>query len=201
MLLNAFYLLLIGGFFYLVGRFAFDVLLRGFLPFLPSRPWVVGQIMNEVKLKNDSPVIIAFSTGRSGLVHSLEKEYPKAEITAVEPYLFAYLYSYFQASIRTTKIKVVYQPIHRVDVGRADFIYSHLYPDDMEGLGPKLKFECKPGCIVISTGFNIVHLKPKKSIPLPDRKGRLDWLSRNQRLFQSKKKKHKKEKKAFYYEI
>lgn len=186
---------------FFAGRFVFDVLLRGFLPFLPSRPWVVDQIMNELEVKKEDAVILAFSTGRSGLIHALEKRYPKARIIAIEPYLFAYWYSFFQASIRRTNIKVLHQKINRVDVRQADLIYSHLYPEDMEGLGPKLKFECKSGCQIISTGFNIVHLKPKKIIPLPDRKGRLDWLSKNQKLFQSKRKKHKKEKKAFYYEI
>lgn len=186
---------------YFIGRFLFDVLLRGFLPFVPSRPWVVDQIMNELIIPKEDATILAFSTGRSGLIQALEKRYPKATIIAYEPYLYAYWYSLFQSSLRNTKIKVRHEKVHRIDVSSADFIYSHLYPEDMEGLGPKLKFECQSACIIISTGFNIVHLKTKKIIPLPDRKGRFDWMSKNQKLFQAKRKKHKKEKKAFYYEI
>jgi hypothetical protein len=76
-----------------------------------------------------------------------------------------------------------------------------LDPDQIRGLGKKLKFECKPGTLIISTGFNIPYLTPSKIIDLPDRKGRYDFLTRNQNLFQSNRKKFKKEKKAYFYEI
>jgi hypothetical protein len=92
-------------------------------------------------------------------------------------------------------------PVYRVDVKDFDLIYCHLNPDELRDLGSKFKFECRPGTIIISTGFNIPYLNPSKVVPLEDRKGRLDFLSKNQKLFQSKAKKYKKEKKAYFYEI
>ena len=188
-------------FIYFLTRFSFALLLRGFVPMLPSRPWVVEEIMSELELKNDTPVIVAFSSGRSGLIHALEKKYPQAVLTGVEPHFFSYVVARVQTYLRFTRIKVIRQPVHRVDVKQADLVYSHLYPDDMRGLGKKLKFECRPDTIVVSTGFNIPDLAPAKIVDLPDRRGRLDWLSKNQKLFQRKSKKFKKEKKAFYYVI
>ncbi len=186
---------------YFITVFIFDLLLRGFAPFIPSRPWVIDEIMSELELGNKNKKFIALSTGRSGFMYALEKKYPEAEIIGIEPSFFPFLVSKLQVFLRHTNIKVYFKKIRYVDVRNADFVYSHLYPDKMEGLGPKLKFECKTGAKVVSTGFNIAHLKSYKIVELTDRKGRLDFLSKNQKLFQRRSKKYKKEKKAFFYEI
>lgn len=186
---------------YLLTKFLSDFLLRGFLPFLPSRPWVVKQILDELEIKQEKPKLLALSTGRSGFFHALEKKYPEATLVAVEPSFFPYVVSIVQSWFRRTKIKIKYKEAHRVNFKDFNFIYSHLYPDKMRGLGRKMKFDCRPGTQIVSTGFNYPSLTPRKVIPLPDQKGRLDWLSKNQKLFQSKRKKYKKEKKAFFYEV
>ena len=49
---------------YLFTIFLFDLLLRGFVPFITSRPWVVEQILNELEIPQSNPKMIAFSTGR-----------------------------------------------------------------------------------------------------------------------------------------
>ncbi len=192
-------IIVVAGYFFT--RFVFDVLLRGFAPILPSRPWVVEQIMRELSIEKPKPVFLALSTGRSGFFHALEKEFPDAAMVGIEPSLFPYIVARIQAMVRYTRIKIIRQPVHRVNVRQADFIYCHLYPDSMHGLGKKLKFECRPNTIILSAGFNIADLEIKKTIPLEDRRGKLDWLSKNQKLFQSKKKKYKKENKAFIYVI
>lgn len=181
--------------------FVFDLLLRGFCPFIPSRPWVVDQIMAELDFKNDQPYVIALSTGRSGLLKALEAKYPNGTFIGVQHKVFPFLVSKFQTWIRSTGIQVIFSPIHRVDVRRADLVYSHLDPEEMENLGRKVKFECKPDALVISTGFNIPHLNATWEVDLPDRPGKLGWLSKNQELFKSKYKKFKKEKKAYFYRI
>ena len=179
----------------------FDFLLRGFLPFIPSRPWVVEQLAREISLPDKEINIVAFSSGRSGFFHALGRKYPKAKMLGVESETFPFAVAWFQALIRSTSIKIVKQPIHRVDVSQADFIYIHLNPGQMQGLGKKLKFECRPDTVIISTGFNVPPLIPKKVIDLPDRRGRLDWLSKNQKLFTRKSKQFKKEKKAYLFFI
>ncbi len=187
---------------YFVLIFIFDLLLRGFCPFIPSRPWVVEQLMPEVKLNKERPIkVLAFSSGRSGFFYSLGIKYPNAQLFGYEQNLFPFLVARAQSFIRKTRIKVKKSAIHRTDVSDIDFIYCHLNPDKMRSLGKKLKFECRPGTKIVSTGFNIPYLTPSKIIELPDKEGRLNFLSKNQNLFQSKKKKFKKEKKAYFYEI
>lgn len=193
--------IIIFGIVYLVVIFLFDLLLRGFLPFIPSRPWVVSQLLNELKLPDKPIKMIAFSTGRSGFFHALESRYPKANLTGIEIKTFPYVVSRVQAILRHTRIKIIKQPVHRVNVRDADFIYCHLNPEEMRGIGKKFKFECRPDTIIVSTGFNVPPLQPRKIVDLPDRLGRMDWLSRNLKLFQRKAKKFKKEKKAFIYVI
>ena len=188
------------GYFILV--FIFDLLLRGFHPFIPSRPWVTEQLMPEIILKKNRPIeILAFSSGRSGFFYSLGSKYPKAKLFGYEQNLFPFLVAKVQAFIRQTDIEIKRSAVHRTDVSKVDFIYCHLYPDKMRDLGKKLKFECRSGTKIVSTGFNIPFLDPVKIIELPDKKGRFSFLSKNQNLFQSKRSKYKKEKKAFFYEI
>ncbi len=190
----------IPGYFILI--FIFDILLRGFYPFIPSRPWVVEQLMVEIELKEDRATkILAFSSGRSGFFHSLGQKYPKAELVGYEQNIFPFLVAKTQQFVRRTKMDIRKSLIHRTDVSQVDFIYCHLYPDKMRDLGKKLKFECKSGTKIVSTGFNIPFLNPVKIIELPDKAGRFNFLSKNQNLFQSKRKKFKKEKKAYFYEI
>ena len=200
-ILNIFIILIFFGIGYVLTRFIFDLLLRGFAPFIPSRPWVVSQILSELKIPQKKPKLYAFSSGRSGFFHVLEKRYPDATLIGIEPNLFPYIVAKVQTLIRKTKIKVIHRAVHRADIKDADFIYSHLYPDKMRGLGRKIKFECKTGTQIISTGFSFPFLNAKKFVDLPDRKGKLSFLSKNQKLFQRKSQLYKKEKKAFFYEI
>ena len=200
-----YYLTMFGTIFLIIGYFLtkiiFDLLLRGFTPFIPSRPWVVQELLNELDLPKEDAVCLAFSTGRSGFLHALEKEYPKIKLLANEHAMFPFLVSKLQALTRSTRIKIFHERIHRVNVKAVDFIYCHLNPEDLRGMGKKFKFECKPNTIIVSTGFNIPDLEPFKIIPLEDKKGKYNWLSKNQKLFQLKSKKYKKENKAFFYRI
>ena len=190
---------------YLLAQLFFDVLLRGFAPLIPSRPWVVNQILDNLKLKKYNKVY-AFGSGRSGFLHEFEKLFPKTKIIGVEYSLFHYIVARLQMLLRerldrSSSIKVIREDIRRVDVSDAEIVYSHLYPEHMDGFGRKLKFECKPGTLVISTGFFIPGLEPKKIINLDQRKGRLSWVSKSRDFFKSKRKKSIKENKVYFYEI
>jgi hypothetical protein len=186
---------------YFITIFIFDLLLRGFSPFITSRPWVVEQIIRELTFEKKKPIMVAFSSGRSGFFNTLQIKFPDAVFIGIESEFFPYVVAKVQSFLRRTKIRVKYQPIHRVNIKEADLIYCHLEPDELRELSSKFKFECKPGALVISTGFNIPYLDPIKVVPLEDRSGKYDFFSKNQNLFQSKYKKFKKEKKAYIYEI
>jgi len=101
---------------YFITVFIFDLLLRGFAPFIPSRPWVVDEILSELEIPQAQPKMLAFSCGRSGFFRALEKKYPEAELLGVEFSLFPYLVAKVQSLLRRTRIKIVKKSIHRVEV-------------------------------------------------------------------------------------
>jgi hypothetical protein len=190
---------------YLLVLLTFDVLLRGFAPFIPSRPWVIDKILNNLKLKHYQR-LYAFGAGRSGFLYEFQNLFPETEIVGIEYMRFPYLVAKTQLFLRRilmlkTNIRVIYSKIRDVDISGAEIIYSHLYPEHMEGLGQKLKFECQPGTIIISNGFIIPGLETNKMVTLDERKGRFAWLSKNRELFKSRRKKSVKENKVYFYEI
>ena len=190
---------------YILAKFILDLLLRGFAPFIPARPWVVEATANNLKLKKYE-CAYALGSGRSGFIHEFEKLFPDSRVFAVEYDRFPFLVASSQILIRkllgSSRIKIIKSSIHRLNISDADFIYCHLYPEQMGGLGKKLKFECRPGIQVVSNGFLIPDLEIKRTVDLPEKKGRLSWLSRNKGLlFKSKQKKSRKENKVFFYEI
>lgn len=184
----------------------FDFILRGFVPFITSRPWVVTQLNEELeKLKiNNFPRFKAISigAGRSGFFASLEKKYPEASLEGHEKTLLHYILSKIQAFVRRTKIKIKRsQHYHRVDVDNADLIYCYVSSSkSLRELGDKFKFECKQGTIIISNGFVIPFIEVKKIIELSDVRGRYSFLSKN-RFLLKKNKRANKENKAYLYII
>ena len=44
---------------YFITIIIFDLLLRGFAPFLPSRPWVVEKLLGEIDIKKKNPKFIS----------------------------------------------------------------------------------------------------------------------------------------------
>jgi len=191
---------------YLLTIFLFDVLLRGFAPILPSRPWAIDRIFNNLKLKKYKKVY-GFGSGKSGFLREFELLFPDTEIIGVEYDRFPYTVAITQMWLRKifyfgrSNIKIVLRKVHRVDIGDADVIYSHLYPEHMQGLGHKIKYECKPGTMIVSNGFIIQDIDSYKNIELGEKKGRFSWLSKNREFFKSKKRKSKKSNIAYFYEV
>ncbi len=181
-----------------------NFILRGFAPFIPSRPWVVDQLMQEVvKLPLGKKFnMVSIGSGRSGLSHGIEKAYPDARIVGIEDTFLSYFLSRLQVFIQGSNILVkMNEDSYNVNVSDKDLIYLKLDIDDLREIDRKLKFECKTGAIVISNGFVIPGFIPIRVVKLDDKKGRFVFLGRNRELFAKKRKKHKKENKFYFYEI
>lgn len=196
------------GFFVLVSAFItkqlFNFLLRGFAPFIPSRPWVVDQLMQEVvKLPLRKGFnMVSIGSGRSGLSHGIEKAYPDARIVGIEDTWLSFLLSKLQVYLQRTDIIVkMNKDPYFVHVSDKDLIYLKLDVDDLREIDRKLRFECKTGTVIISNGFVIPNFIPFRIVKLDDRKGRFAFLGRDRELFPRKRKKHKKENKFYFYEI
>lgn len=187
-----------------IGKQIFNFLLRGFAPFIPSRPWAVDQVMDEIKkmpLKKGFNTV-SIGSGRSGLSHAIEREYPDARIVGVEDTLLSTFISWLQVFLQGSNIIVKYHKnLHNINISDKDLVYLKLDVDKLREMDKKLKFECRTGTIIISNGFLVPNFVPKKIVKLDDRKGRLSFFGRNRSLWTSKKKVHKKENKVYIYEV
>ncbi len=189
---------------YAVSRLIFDLLLRGFAPFLSSRPWVVAKMMEDLKQEPIRPdaVIYSLSCGKSGFLHEIGKLYPQARLIGVEHDIFPYLLGKIQLMLRRSKIKIKYvKKLYNLEVKDADLIYCYLDVESLRDLPKKFKFECRPGAIIISNGLPIPTFTEKRSIEIPDQKGKFDFLSTKKKFLSSKKKEGKRGNLVYVYEI
>ncbi len=189
---------------YIITKFIFDIFLRGFLPFISSRPWVTEKILEEIEKEKafNDPVVYSLSCGRSGFLATFKERYPQAKLVGVENNFFSYLVSMAQKYVKREKIKIAYiKNLYNYDISTADLIYCYLDVKVLRDLPKKFKFECKPGAIIISNGLPIPSLKLKKDFELPEKKRRWAFFSRKKKIFSSKMKEGKRVNKVYFYEI
>jgi len=205
-LLNLFYYVLFGTALYYLTVLIFDFVLRGFVPFITSRPWLVNQInehMDKLEIKH-APKFKALSlgSGRSGFFASLEKKYPEAELEGHEKGYIYFILSWLQVKLRRSQIKVYRsRHFHRVKVSDKDLIYCYAPSSEtIRELGDKFKFECKPGTVIMSNGFVVPFLEIKDTIELSDVRGRYSFLSKN-RFLLKKNKRANKENRVYVYVV
>ncbi len=186
---------------YFVVIFIFSVLLRGFAPFISSRPWVIKQIVDEIDLKPGAKAY-SLGSGKSGFLYAIGKKYPQTNLIGVEFLLLPFLSSKIQVFLRRSKIMVIFKrELREMNIKDADLIYCYLDVDVLKDLSKKFKFECKPETQIISNGFVVPGLKLVKTIELTEKKGRFSFLLKNRKIWTPKRKRSKKENKVYFYEI
>jgi len=191
---------------YFFTRIIFDIILRGFAPFISSRPWVIKRLVEELgefRLDNKSVIYVyALSCGKSGFLYGIEKKYPQAKLIGVEYSLLHYIIARIQIFLRRSKIKVLYKnDLYKLNISNADLIYCYLNIEILRNLPKKFKFECKHGTIIISNGITIPNFKIKKSIELVNKKRRFVFFSKHKKIWSSKMKEGKRVNKVYFYKI
>ena len=185
---------------FFIGKQIFDFLLKGFAPFISSRPWVIDQLLGEMRkmgFKGNFQAI-SIGSGRSGLIYAIEKNFPNVECIGVDDSFWPAFISRVQVLLHRSSIRIKHQELRRIDVSRADIIYCKLDLPKLREFEKKFKFECKPGAIVMSNGFVIPNMIVTREIELERRKGRFSFFSGD---MTSRAKKHKEENKIFVYVI
>jgi len=190
--------------YYIITRFTFDILLRGFAPFISSRPWAVARLLEELDKEQirKKPVIYSLSCGKSGFLLEAGKKYYQAELIGVEHDFIPYILEKIQLFLRRSDIRIIHKKnIYKLDVSKADLIYCYLDIHILRDMPKKLKFECKPGTIIVSNGFPIPNLPEKRSVEIPDQPRKLGFLSRRKKLIAPKAKENKRANLIYIYEI
>lgn len=141
----------------------FNMLFRGYAPFLSTKPKVLEAIFKEINLeKNFSGRVYELGCGRAGFLDGFGQHFPQAKLTGFEYSFLPYLLARIQNSFRKTKIKIIKKNIFKVDLSQADLVYCYLNPETMARLEPKFKKEMKPTARIISYGFKIPNQQSEK---------------------------------------
>lgn len=146
----------------------FNVIFRGYAPFISSKPEVIKAIMPALDLPEEA-VVYELGCGKAGFLRAVEEKYPQTKLIGIEYSLLPYIVAQIQISLNKSKIKVWRKNLFKVNVGEADLIYCYLNQEMMKKLEGKFKKECKSGTKIISYAFALPNLEPEKVIDLKDK--------------------------------
>ena len=143
----------------------YNIIFRGYAPFISSSPQVIARIMAELDLKPGSKVY-ELGCGKAGFLRAVSKKFPQAECIGIENSPWPYFRAKIQVALSKSKIKIIKNNLFKVNLREADLIYCYLNTYMMRELEKKFRQECQPGVQIISYAFPIPNLKLQKVINL-----------------------------------
>ena len=163
--IQAFTLIILLGFIIYLSEQFFNLIFRGFAPFLATKKKIIKKIIDELNINNNS-CVYELGCGRAGFLKTLRKRYPKINLLGFEYALIPYLIARIQNSFLKTKLEIRRRDIFKVSIEKADIIYCYLNIKTMEKLAKKFKQECRSGCVVISYQFPIPGKESFKTLEI-----------------------------------
>ena len=156
------FLLLFVWFFFFIVQ-AYNIIFRGYAPFVSTRKKIIDDIIKNIERK-DGFTLIELGCGKAGFLQAAREKFPKAT-------LIGYEYSFWplaQAKIRNwingNRLILKKKNIFKADLSQADIIYCYLFPQMMAELVPRFKTELKKGTEIISFQFSISGMTLVKEI-------------------------------------
>lgn len=166
-------LLLLFGFLFIFFAMEFyNILFRGYAPFIVTRKKVIAKILSELDIREGAK-IYELGCGQAGFLRALRKKFPRSELIGVEYQLLPYLIGGMQSALTNSKIKFKKKNIFKLNLRDADLIYCYLNPKTMARLEGKFKAECRPGTEVISYQFPLPNKQPEKVVIGPSEKDKV----------------------------
>ena len=159
-----FLLLFIFFFIFFILQF-YNMIFRGYAPFISTRGKILDKILSELKIKEDATVY-ELGCGQAGFLRALRKKYPKAQLIGVEYQLLPYIIGKTQSGLSNSKIKFIKKDIFKVNLKQADLIYCYLNPGTMAKLENKFKDEAKSGAQIISYQFPLPNTQTNNTISI-----------------------------------
>jgi hypothetical protein len=139
----------------------YNIVFKGFAPFIPTRPKVIKKIIDEIEVPENA-TIMEFGCGAAGFLRAVHKKYPKANLIGIEYSLLPYVVANIQNMLGKNSVKIVKGNFFSTDISKADIIYCYLSVDSMQELEEKFKKECKEGAQIISFTFPMHNTEPVK---------------------------------------
>ncbi|MEK7202751.1 MAG: hypothetical protein AAB653_00325 [Patescibacteria group bacterium] len=141
----------------------FNIIFRGYAPFISTRSQVIEKILAEINLQPGDKVY-ELGCGRAGFLRAICDKFPEVEAIGVENALGPYFLARVQTAVLNKKIKIIRKNLFNVNLNDADLIYCYLNLKTMTLLKEKFSRECKPGTIIISYQFPMNDLVSAKVI-------------------------------------
>jgi hypothetical protein len=138
---------------------AFNMLFRGFAPYVNTHPKVLKAILKELSVTDDATVI-ELGCGHAGFLRAVHNENPRTKLIGVEYSLLLVWSARLQNALAKTNIEIKRQNIIDTDLHSADIVYCYLNPDTMDKLRYKFEHELKKGSTVVSYKYPVPALEP-----------------------------------------
>lgn len=132
----------------------YNIVFRGFAPFISTKSKVILAALAELKLKGDEKVY-ELGCGRAGFLQAVVEKWPTVKTLGIEYHIWPYLLAKIQISLHKLHIGLRRGDLFKEDFRQADVMYCFLNPPMMEKLAAKLKAEAKPGAQLVSYMFTL----------------------------------------------
>ncbi|MCK4554473.1 hypothetical protein KAU19_05980 [Candidatus Parcubacteria bacterium] len=147
-----------------IGVQFFNMIFRGFAPFISTKGKVIKKILDEIDYNNGNINVYELGCGKAGFLRALEEKKPDWKFIGVENSFLPWLIAKIQTSLNHSKIKILKKNLFHVNLAGADLIYCYLNIEMMKKLEEKFKKECKNGAMIISYSFAMPNLEPEKVV-------------------------------------
>ncbi len=141
----------------------YNVVFRGFAPFISTKFSAILAILKELNLSGKETVY-ELGAGKAGFLRAVEQKFKNEKLVGVEYSWWPYVLAKMQIVITGSKIQMIRKNIFKISLKEADVIYCFLIPETMKRLKEKFKKECRPGTLVVSYRFSIAGLDPERVI-------------------------------------
>jgi 16S rRNA A1518/A1519 N6-dimethyltransferase RsmA/KsgA/DIM1 with predicted DNA glycosylase/AP lyase activity len=143
----------------------FNLIFRGYAPFISTNNKVLEKIVEEVKLDKNS-VFFELGAGRAGILRALEKKFKEGDLVGIEYAFFPYFLASLQLIFNRSRVIIIKKDLFKMNLSKADYLYCFLSKKMMARLEKKVLEENKKGTIIISYIFTFPNLKPYKIIDI-----------------------------------
>jgi len=145
----------------LLGEMFFNIIFRGFAPFISSKSEVVKKVLDSVDLVQINK-IYELGSGRAGFLKAARTKFSNVNLIGIENSFWPYFISCIQSACQGLRIEFKKKNLFKIDVGEADLIYCYLNQKMMNKLAKKFRAECRAGATIVSYKFSLPNWTAEK---------------------------------------
>ncbi|MCK5320160.1 hypothetical protein KAJ61_02105 [Candidatus Parcubacteria bacterium] len=157
-----FLLVLVFWFFFFIAQ-AYNIIFKGYAPFISTKKSLIKKIIDNIELKNNA-VICELGCGRAGFLHFMRKKFPNSKIIGYEYALLPFFLAKVQNWFKKSNLDIRRNDIFKVDLSKTDLVYCFLSVKMMKLLKDKFLKELKPGAQIVSYQFRLPEFEPIKVV-------------------------------------